>query len=368
MTLNQEMKGTDDKSYLDLAKECDGFPYPDEPIPYKKLTSQLYRFCLKRDLHLEERGKKEEEDLTVGLMLPSVVAAMPWTDCWDVDHERRVVRIINQKRATSLLGGKKEDEEEHENEEEQEEENIETTAIAQQLQAARETDTFAILRHWRPELYRILGISNRNVLIARGGAALFGIPTVGVHMLGFQRTPSTTGEMHLWIARRAASKQTYPNMLNNTVGGAINSGDESPFASLVREAWEEACLPEAFTREMARPVGAISYFYIRDGRAGGEVGLLQPATHYLFDVEFTLAAGGDGEGVPKVAADEEEGEVEGFELWSVGETMAALKQGKFKPNSAVAWIDFLIRHGYVNAGNEPDYVELVSRIHRRIHF
>ena len=88
------------------------------------------------------------------------------------------------------------------------------------------------------------------------------------------------------------------------------------------------------------------------------MGLLQPATHRLYNIEL----GADMVRKPK------DGEVEEFHLWWVEETVVALKQGLFKRNNAVAWIDFLIRHGYVNARNEPGYLELVSRIHRRTHF
>ena len=255
---------------------------------------------------------------------------MPWTSKFQLNHPDRTVTI------PYAPGGP----------------DVETKAIKEQLDSARQTATFDILRKWREGPYQVLGI-DRDVRIPRGGVALFGIHTVGVHMMAFCRTP----EMRLWIPRRAASKQTYPGMLDNTVGGAIIAG-ETQFECLLREAEEEASLPPAFTSQSARPVGAISYFHIRDSRAGGEVGLLQPATHHLYDVEL----GADVRPTPK------DGEVAEFYLWGVEETVGALREGRFKPNSAVAWIDFLIRHGFINAGNEPEYLELVSRIHRRIHF
>ncbi|KAL2056889.1 hypothetical protein ABVK25_002628 [Lepraria finkii] len=256
---------------------------------------------------------------------------MPWISKFQVDHDERTVTI-------KYAPGK----------------DVETIAIKGQLEEAREHDSFEILRKWRDELYLLLGIS-RDVRMARGGVALFEIHTVGVHMMGFYRTP--VGEMKLWIPRRAATKQTYPGMLDNTVGGAIIAGEDQ-FECMVREAGEEASIPEHWVRILAKLVGAISYFYIRDARAGGEMGLFQPATHYLYDIELPA----DME--PKPA----DKEVQEFYLWRVTETMTALKKGQFKPNSAVAWIDFLIRHGYITANNEPDYLELISRIHRRIHF
>lgn len=257
---------------------------------------------------------------------------MPWINKFQVDHDERNVTI-------PYAPGT----------------DVETTAIKEQLESARQNSSFDILRKWREELYQVLGI-NRDVRMARGGVALFGIHTVGVHIMAFCRT-LPLGEMRLWIPRRAATKQTYPGMLDNTVGGAIIAGEDQ-FECMVREAEEEASLPEVLTRRLERPVGAISYFHMRDERAGGEVGLLQPATHHLYDIEL------EADTVPKP----KDGEVAEYYLWGVEDTVVALKEGQFKPNSAVAWIDFLIRHGYINAKNEPDYLELVSRIHRRIHF
>ncbi|KAL8924880.1 MAG: hypothetical protein Q9208_003763 [Pyrenodesmia sp. 3 TL-2023] len=231
---------------------------------------------------------------------------------------------------------------------------VETMAIHEQLEKARESDSFEILRSWRDELYLILGV-DREVRMARGGSALFGIHTIGVHMMAFCR--NHLDGIKLWIPRRAATKQTYPGMLDNTVGGGIVAG-EDPFDCLLREAREEASFPEHCIRNHAKAVGTISYFHVRDARAGGEVGLLQPATQYLYDMELP------GDMVPKPS----DAEVQEFLLWSLAETMAALREGQFKPNSAVALIDFFIRHGYITARNEPEYRDLVSRIHRRLHY
>lgn len=302
------------------------FPYPDQGAEYTQYTSQLYHFRLKKVW-----DPLSPSFVTIGYIPSWVVAKMPWTSKFHIDHDVKTVSI-------PYLPGK----------------DAETTAISEQLEVARAADSFLILRKWRDEHYRLLGIS-RDVRMARAGVALFGVHTVGVHILGYCRTPS--GEMKLWIPRRAATKHTYPGMLDNTVGGAMTA-DEDQFSCMLREAAEEASIPESTARALAKPVGAISYFYVRDVRAGDEVGLLQPATHYLYDMELP-------EDMEPQPAD---GEVEEFYLWSVGQTTAALKEGRFKPNSAVAWIDFLVRHGFVNAGNEMDYLELVARIHRRICF
>ncbi|KAI1192916.1 NUDIX hydrolase domain-like protein [Nemania serpens] len=266
---------------------------------------------------------------------------MPWTDKFHVNHDKQTISIPWPTETTG---------DDHSS--------YETDAIAEQLQLARESDRIPILRKWRGELYRILGLEDgRDVCIARAGSAVFGVHTIGVHVLGFRHEDDNG--MRLWIPRRSPTKQTFPGMLDNTVGGGLTA-DEDALGCLVREAHEEASLPETWVREHARPVSTISYFSIRDERAGGseEVGLLQPATQVLYDLELPADL------VPQPL----DGEVAEFLLWTPEETLKALREGRFKLNSAVAWIDFFIRHGYISAQNEPDYLELVARIHRRIWF
>jgi len=43
-------------------------------------------------------------------------------------------------------------------------------------------------------------------------------------------------------------------------------------------------------------------------------------------------------------------------------------EGAFKPNCALVVLEFLVRHGILTAENEPDYVEIVARLHRRLEF
>lgn len=168
---------------------------------------------------------------------------------------------------------------------------------------------------------------------------------------------SADGRLRIWVPRRAAAKQTYPGMLDNSVAGGITVG-ETPFTALVREAGEEAALPASLVRASATACGTVSYFHVRDERAGGETGLLQPEVQYVYDLEV-------GEEVVLRPAD---GEVSEFYLWGVEAVQAALGRGEFKPNCAVVLVDFLVRHGVLTAENEADYVEIVARLHRRLPF
>ena len=100
-----------------------------------------------------------------------------------------------------------------------------------------------------------------------------GVVTYGVHMTAFVSDPDASHGMKLWIPRRAAGKQTYGGMLDNTVAGGMATG-EDPFECLIRESDEEASLPGKLVRQNATPHGTISYIYIRESRAGGETGMV----------------------------------------------------------------------------------------------
>jgi len=220
----------------------------------------------------------------------------------------------------------------------------------------RETGHFKVLDKWRNELYAVYG-RGRELLfnVERCASPLLGVVTYGVHLVAYVRDEE--GELKMWIPRRAKTKQTYGGMLDNAVAGGIAAG-EGPLESMVRECEEEASLPEALVRERAKACGTVTYFYVRDERAGGETRLLQPECQYIYDLELPADV------IPKPGDDE----VEEFYLWGVDEVKAAMARGEFKPNCAVVTLDFFIRHGILTAENEKDYIEIVSRLHRRLEF
>jgi hypothetical protein len=60
-----------------------------------------------------------------------------------------------------------------------------------------------------------------------------------------------------------------------------------------------------------------------------------------------------------------DGGAQEFNLMSLEEIITALRQGEFKLNCAMTWMAFLIRHGHVNAENEPRLMEIEARLHRK---
>lgn len=258
---------------------------------------------------------------------------MPWNGNWNVDRERR--------RVTSLTHGGC----------------SHAANIKDLLNHARELRAFELLQGWRDELYGFHGHSDRNkhgLMMERSASPLFGINTYGAHLTAFVNAPNG---LKIWVPRRSPRKQTYPGMLDNSVAGGL-SFDESPLECIVREAMEEASLPEDLVRQNIRQCGTVSYIHVRDAKAGGESGMFQPECQFVYDLELPDNV------IPK-PNDEE---VEAFYIWGVDKVQEAMANGEFKPNCALVLLDFLVRHGVLTPTNEPNYIEIVSRLHRRLPF
>ncbi|KAL9610723.1 MAG: hypothetical protein Q9167_004586 [Letrouitia subvulpina] len=310
------------KSNLDLINECDNFPYyDDDPDHYTRLVASYYQFGL--------HGTQK----VLGWILPWIVESMPWNDDWVLDHEKkRILPNLKGLQSANL--------------------SEQNQIIERTLRRGQESGQFRVLEKWRNELYTIHG-PNHIVSMDRSGSPLFGIVTYGVHMTTYVNTPNG---MKIWVPRRAKAK-TYGGMLDNTVAGGLSTG-EDPFECLVREGSEEASFSEELVRSNAKLCGTISYFHVRDSRAGGETGLLQPEVQFVYDMEVG----------PNVIPKPNDGEVEDFRLWTIEEVQAALAEGHFKPNCAALLLDFFVRHGILSLQNEKDYVEIVSRLHRKLPF
>jgi 8-oxo-dGTP pyrophosphatase MutT (NUDIX family) len=176
-------------------------------------------------------------------------------------------------------------------------------------------------------------------------------------MTAYTKVEGVSHGIKIWVPRRAKDKQTYGGMLDNTVAGGMATG-ETPLDCLVRESDEEASLPAELVRKSVKEGGTITYTYIREPRAGGESGMIQPECQYVYDLELP------GDVVPQP----KDGEVECFYLWTVEEVMEHMASGEFKPNCAMLMLDFFVRWGILNEGNEKDYNQIKNRLHRELEF
>lgn len=308
-------------SNLDLVNQTDGFPYPE-------LNTAHYLATISTYYQLRVTG----HDYALGYMLPSVAEVFRGIPNWELDDAMRILTLTAGSNAAERSKA------------------VETTLLA-----LKATNHFKVLDKWRGELYAVYGRGKELLFnVERSASPLFGVVTYGVHLTAYARKD---GQLKIWTPRRARTKQTYGGMLDNAVAGGIASG-ESPFESLVRECAEEASLSEELVRSKAQACGTVTYWYIRDERAGGETKLMQPECQYVYDLELP------DDVVPKPGDDE----VEEFYLWSVEEVKEAMRKGEFKPNCALVVLDFFIRHGILTTENEQDYIEIVSRLHRRLEF
>ncbi|KAJ5246320.1 hypothetical protein N7468_001303 [Penicillium chermesinum] len=310
-------------SNLELVIQCDNFPYfEDNQTVYAEHIAKYYEF------------RVSGIDATLGYILNSVVDKFPWPQYWQIDSRLKRVTLVTAANVTAADRSK---------------------LIAETLSEAVKKESFEVLKGWRSENYPVFGPGGEYLFeMERSASPLFGIVTYGSHMTGY--TEDAEG-MKIWVPRRSKNKQTYPGMLDNTVAGGMATG-ERPFECIVREALEEASLPESVVRPGAIARGCITYSHIRDARAGGEVGLSQPEIEFVYDLKL------DASVTPKPG----DNEVDAFELLSIPELKDALARGEFKPNCSVVIIDFFIRHGILTPENEPDYLDIMSRLHRRLQY
>ncbi|KAF3915216.1 hypothetical protein ABW20_dc0108390 [Dactylellina cionopaga] len=313
-------------SYLDLVNLVDSFPHATtDPVAYAKKIDGYSRFVYSSH--------------TIGYIIPMVLDALKDTalsgDWWDIKPGE-----------VSLKG---------ETVQERTENMTKTTT------KWKEAKRFEVLSGWRNEKYTVYAPQGTPCFeMERCATPLFGVITYGSHMTVY--IPATeTKPLRMWVPRRASGKATYPGMLDNTVAGGMGDG-QTPFECIVKEAGEEASFQEKYVRENAKSVGFVSYFYVRHKEAGGEVGLLQPEVEYVYDM--IVKEESEGGPVPKPF----DGEVAEHMLMTVDEVKEALGAGKFKPNCIAVILDFFIRHGIMRAENQKDFIELYSRIHRRLEF
>ena len=265
---------------------------------------------------------------------------MPWTSDFEVDHGQRHVRLRyagprppSDGKLSAYC----------------------SAAFAKVVQSCIDADLFRVLGGGHSEPYAVMG-ANYPVQIERFAAVLFGIVHRGAHMTVYTRRPD--GELRIWVPTRNVHMKTFPGMLDTTIAGGVPA-PETPWQCLVHEADEEASFPAGLVQAKARAAGVITYVQKTGPNAAGfEQGLIHPDCVYVYDMEV-------GDEVVPVPKDDE---VKEFGLMDVETIKARLLQGDFKPNSAVVMIDFFVRHGLITPENEGDYVEIVSRMHRRLPF
>ena len=195
---------------------------------------------------------------------------------------------------------------------------------------ARSLADQGLMRH-RREAFDVRATPDGPVLstIDRGALPAFGIEAQGIHLDGLVRRSGTTGPdgLYIWIARRARTKALDPGKLDHIVAGGMPAG-HGPDETLVKEAAEEAAMPEHLARRAIR-TGIIRYAMERPE------GLRRDLLH-CYEVELP-------EDFTPHASD---GEVEFFNLHRLSDIAQAIRtNGDFKFNVSVVLAALMLRHG-----------------------
>ncbi|KAF1732047.1 uncharacterized protein CRV24_008240 [Beauveria bassiana] len=192
---------------------------------------------------------------------------------------------------------------------------------------------------------------------------IFGIVTAGVHLNVYT---IIGGQIFMWVAKRSQTA-SYPGMMDQPVAGGMDPEDGyDAWAALEHEAWEEAGLVLDRTSQKLMeschtyvyPVegpSRISFYDRKNRDAGDSHGHIEPGVRFVFDVEF------DPDHVFAPSTDDAVGYVI---LQSVNEVTEDMFNNKWKPNSALEALDFLLRKGCIVDDGDGTIDELRARLQR----
>ncbi|KJE96288.1 hypothetical protein CAOG_06631 [Capsaspora owczarzaki ATCC 30864] len=224
-----------------------------------------------------------------------------------------------------------------------------TAAVMGVMQALRRSNTMEALAGWRDELFAVAPEYGGPVYfeIERAAASLLGVSQFGTHLNGYVRTGASGNpaqDLKMWVSRRSLTKPTWPGKLDNLCAGGLPSG-MSPHENMRKECSEEASVPAELSGRCVA-VGTVSY---TSELSRG----IFPECQFVYDLELP-------ESFQPVSADGEVGE---FYLWDVPTILHSISTPEFKPNCALVFLDFFIRHGILTPDSTPLYPELVSGLH-----
>lgn len=214
-----------------------------------------------------------------------------------------------------------------------------TEAVAGVLQDLRAK---GVIKGWRDEYYPVTSDFHTTpvLLMERAAVPFFGVRAYGVHVNGYVETKSG---LELWVARRSASKPTWPGLLDHIVAGGQPHGISCE-DNVVKECLEEASISQELARA-AKAVGLVSYVSLTEEG-------LKPDVLFCYDLKLPE------DFVPQP----QDGEVEEFMRWPISRVAEVVScTQEYKPNCNLVVIDFLIRHGYITP-DQLGYVQLVKSL------
>ena len=231
-------------------------------------------------------------------------------------------------------------------------------AVREALEIMRAKDVVPALRGWRDEPFAVRESfhSSPKLIVERAAAVLFGVPAYGVFVNGYtcEEASSSGRPTHIWVGKRSKSKQTWPSRMDSLAAGGLAAG-VLPRQAVLSECAEEAGIDTVYLQEKIRHVSAVSYTGFNDDMWG-----LKRDVLFCFDLELPP----DFEPVPV------DGEMESFEKIPINSLVEMLatpileeddSDNLWKPNVGVVLIDFLVRHGILDA-DDPSFLELIDAL------
>ncbi|ASV97268.1 NUDIX hydrolase [Paraburkholderia aromaticivorans] len=194
---------------------------------------------------------------------------------------------------------------------------------------------------WRNETYAIRNGFDAPPLayIERAASRFFGTMTYAVHLNGV--VEYADGAPRLWIARRSDTKATDPGMLDNVVAGGIGWGFGVE-ATIVKECWEEAGIPEEIA---ARAVAGRTAHVLQSLPEGTQA-------EQIFIYDLALPA--------DFAPRNQDGEVGEHRLARIDEVARWIEEGAMTVDASLATLDCLLRRRWIDedacAGIEATFV------------
>ncbi|UQC91588.1 thiamine pyrophosphokinase [Colletotrichum lupini] len=191
---------------------------------------------------------------------------------------------------------------------------------------------------------------------------VFGIVTTGVHLNIYKRDANDSNKLWIFVAKRSGEKRTFSGMYDqcaaggyqNAGGGFGEANDTTAKECLKREVKEEinGSLRAGWLEEV-KEASPIQFAVLRDERWGKDfLGAPELGVKIPFDLEVKE------DPIFKPNPDE----VDSVEKKSVGEIVKDLLDHKFKPNSALVMIDFLIRHGCLGDISPGDVLDQMNKM------
>lgn len=208
-----------------------------------------------------------------------------------------------------------------------------------------------------------------------------------------KRSACTFIETHETITHTTEPILSYssPGRLDVTAGGGIQLGD-TPLATIIRETSEEALLDSDYVAEHIRSVGTLPFPHRQaasplstslstypdssnnaspssphqhspnsyDHRVGTmdvhRSHYILPGLYFLYELE--LPADRSVMPQPNIL----DGEVQSFALMELQDVLNNLLDGRFKSSSAMAVVDWLVRHGHVTEENDSRFAEVCRHL------